>query len=35
MELVTNLRGIEKDAWRNGERYLILIEQRLQRGVVK
>ena len=32
LELRTNLRGIEKDAWRNGDRYLTLIAQRLQRG---
>ena len=32
LNLRTNLRGIEKDAWRNGERYLSLIAQRLQRG---
>jgi hypothetical protein len=32
LELRTNLRGIEKDAWRNGDRYLTLISQRLQRG---
>jgi len=32
LELRTNLRGIEKDAWRNADRYLTLIAQRLQRG---
>jgi hypothetical protein len=32
LDLRTNLRGIEKDAWRNGDRYLTLIAQRLQRG---
>jgi len=32
LELRTNLRGIEKDAWRNGDRYLTLISQRLQQG---
>ena len=32
LELRTNLRGVEKDAWRNAERYLTLISQRLQRG---
>ena len=32
LELRTNLRGIEKDAWRNGDRYLTLISQRLQRA---
>jgi len=30
LELRTNLRGIEKDAWRNADRYLTLIAQRLQ-----
>ena len=32
LELRTNLRGIEKDAWRNGDRYLALLAQKLQRG---
>jgi hypothetical protein len=32
LELRTNLRGIEKDAWRNADRYLTLIAQRLQQG---
>ena len=32
LEPRTNLRGIEKDAWRNADRYLTLIAQRLQRG---
>jgi hypothetical protein len=32
LELQTNLRGIDKDAWRNGERYLSLVAQRLKRG---
>jgi hypothetical protein len=32
LELRTNLRGIEKDAWRNADRYLTLIAQRLQRA---
>jgi hypothetical protein len=32
LELRTNLRGIEKDAWRNADRYLTLISQRLQRA---
>jgi hypothetical protein len=32
LELRTNLRGIDKDAWRNGDRYLGLVAQRLQRG---
>ena len=32
LELQTNLRGIDKDAWRNGDRYLSLVAQRLQRG---
>ena len=32
LELRTNLRGIEKDAWRNGDRYLGLLAQKLQRG---
>ncbi len=32
LELKTNLRGIDKDAWRNGDRYLSLVAQRLQRG---
>ncbi len=29
LELKTNLRGIEKDAWRNADRYLDLISKRL------
>jgi hypothetical protein len=32
LELRTNLRGIEKDAWRNGDQYLTLIAQQLKRG---
>jgi len=32
LELLTNLRGIQKDAWRNGDRYLTMIGQRLQRS---
>ena len=32
LELHTNLRGIDKDAWRNGDRYLSLVAQRLQPG---
>jgi hypothetical protein len=32
LELRTNLRGIEKDAWRNGDRYLNMLAQRLQQG---
>ena len=32
LQLRTNLRGIEKDAWRNADRYLTLISQRLPRG---
>jgi hypothetical protein len=32
LELRTNLRGIDKDAWRNGDRYLGLVAQRLQRS---
>ena len=35
LELQTNLRGIDKDAWRNGDRYLNLVAQRLQRGAGK
>ena len=32
LELRTNLRGIAKDAWRTGDRYLTLVEQRLKPG---
>jgi hypothetical protein len=32
LELRTNLRGIDKDAWRNGDRYLGLVAERLQRS---
>ncbi|MEO8598106.1 MAG: hypothetical protein ABI759_32600 [Candidatus Solibacter sp.] len=35
LELRTNLRGIEKDAWRNAERYLSLLAKKLQRGGAK
>ena len=35
LELHTNVRGIDKDAWRNGDRYLSLVAQRLQAGGAK
>ena len=35
LELRTNLYGMEKDAWRNGDKYLASIEQRLHSGDVR